>query len=273
MSITIHDLAARKISGPPITMLTAYDYPTALALDESGIDVLLVGDSVGTNVLGYESEQQVTVEDMVHHTKAVRRGVRNAFVLSDLPYASYETPGQAIKTAQRLREAGADGVKVEGAIPDVIRAIKQLGIPICNHLGMMPQTLANAAVQGKTFLAAKVLVEQCLESEAAGSDMFVLELIPRQLAKIVTEQVNIPTIGIGAGPYATGQVLVINDIVGITRKAVRHTARYAEFAADLRAAAAKYKEVVQHGNFPKPSNSVSMDAHELALLQEWLTTK
>jgi len=254
-------------------MLTAYDYPTALALDESGIDVVLVGDSVGTNVLGYESEQQVTVDDMVHHTKAVRRGVRNAFVLTDLPYASYETPEQAVKTSRRLRDAGADGVKVEGPIPDIIRAIKQLDIPVCNHLGMMPQTQHNAAVQGKTFLAAKALVEQCGESEAAGSDMFVLELIPRQLAQIVTEKVNIPTIGIGAGPYATGQVLVVNDIVGITRKAMRHTARYAEFAADLRAAATEYKEAVQQGSFPGPSNSTSMDAHELSLLQEWLAAK
>jgi len=271
MSLTIHDLVARKESGPPITMLTAYDHPTAVALDECGIDVLLVGDSVGTNVLGYKSEQEVTVDDMVHHARAVRRGTQNAFVLVDLPYASYKTPEQAVQTAIRLRDAGADGVKLEGSFPETIQAIRNLGIPVCNHLGLMPQTQTAASVQGKTFSAAKELVEQCVESEAAGSQMLVLELVPRQLAKIVTDRVGIPTIGIGAGAATTGQVLVINDLLGITSRAIRHTARYAEFGKEIRSAVARYRTVVQNGEFPEASNSSSMPSAELALLQEWLS--
>jgi 3-methyl-2-oxobutanoate hydroxymethyltransferase len=271
MSIKISDLIPRKKGGRPITMLTAYDYPTAKALDEGGIDVILVGDSVGTNVLGYQSEQQVTVDDMVHHAGAVRRGVKNAFVLVDLPYASYETPDQAVRTALRLRTAGADGVKVEGHIPETIKALKDEGVAICNHLGLQPQTQTSVSIQGKTFTAARLLVEQCVASEAAGSDMLVLELLPRQLAKIITGQVGIPTIGIGAGQFTDGQVLVINDIVGITPKAMRHTARYAEFGLELRESIVKYRTAVNDGSFPGPANSVSMDTHELDLLESWLS--
>lgn len=270
MPLTIRDLIARKNGGPPITMLTAYDYPTAMALDECGIDALLVGDSVGTNVLGYENERLVTVDDMVHHTRAVRRGTRNAFVLVDFPYASYETPQQAVETALRLRDAGADGVKIEGRIPDIIPAIRNLAIPVCNHFGLMPQSQSAASVQGKTFSAARALFEQCLESEAAGAEMLLLEMIPRQLARIVTNRVAIPTIGIGAGPYTTGQVLVISDILGITTKAMRHSARYAEFGNDIRTAVAKYRDAVQRQTFPGPSNSTSMKSSELSLLKEWL---
>lgn len=270
MSITIKELAGRKLSGPPIAMLTAYDYPTARTLDKAGIDILLVGDSVGTNILGYDSERSVTVADMEHHTRAVRRGTDHAFILVDMPYMSYDTVDMALETAKRLQDAGADGVKLEGLKPEIVEAITEWGLPVCGHLGLMPQTQTSRHVQGKTYLEARKLIEDCDSVEQAGAALLLLELVPREVAAAITQRISIPTIGIGSGPETTGQVLVVNDIVGITDRLIRHSARYAAFAEEMKKAALQYLGALRDRTFPTDLNSVSMNPEELQMLQEWL---
>ena len=218
----------KKRSGVPITMLTAYDYPTALAQDAAGLDVILVGDSVGTNVLGYQSEREVTLADIVHHTKAVRRGTRRAYVLSDLPFATYDTPDQALASARELVASGADGVKLEGALPDIVAPLVEAGIEVCGHLGLQPQTQTEKRVQGRTAEAARRLLAESLTVEQAGATMLVLELVPEEVAAAITRRLAIPTIGIGAGRHVDGQVLVVPDVLGITEREFRHNRRYGE---------------------------------------------
>jgi 3-methyl-2-oxobutanoate hydroxymethyltransferase len=270
-------LQARKRAGAKIAMLTCYDYPTAVLEERAGVDIIFVGDSVGTNVLGYASEREVTMADMLHHLRAVRRGVTNAYLLVDLPFGAYATPAQALANARLLRDAGADGVKLEGGLEQVemVRALVEAGIEVCGHLGYTPQTLAQPgrrpAVQGRSFDHAVTLLRSALALEAAGLALLVLELVPGPLAKLATERLTIPVIGIGAGRDCDGQVLVVNDVLGITPFRLKIARRYQEYDTLTLAAIGQYRREVEAGLFPADENSFGMDEAELARVVEWLS--
>ncbi|MDE2577418.1 MAG: 3-methyl-2-oxobutanoate hydroxymethyltransferase [Hyphomicrobiales bacterium] len=251
-----------KRQGEKIAMLTAYDAPNARAQAEGGVDILLVGDSVGTNILGYASEREVTMADMVHHIAAVRRGAPEAYIVGDLPYASCATPQLAAQNAKTLRAAGADMVKFEGALPDVVRAIKAEGIAVCCHLGLEPQNHEEKRLKGKTAADAKALIDNARALDAAGMDMLVLELIPEEVARAVTQAVKAPTIGIGAGRFTDGQVLVVCDTLGYTQNNFKHNKRYADHGTTMREAAAAYAHDVHSGAFPAESNAFKMPKEE-----------
>ena len=220
--ISIHELAARKNEGRKITMVTAYDYPTARMVDKAGLDMILVGDSLGMVVLGYDSTVPVTMEDMLHHTRAVMRGTERAFVLGDLPFMSYQVCVEdAVRNAGRfIKDGGCDGIKLEGGrevVPQV-QAICRAGIPVCAHIGLTPQTATNLGgfkVQGKDAVSARRLLEDALALQEAGAFMIVLECVPDVLAREISRALRIPTIGIGAGKDCDGQVLVFHDLVGL----------------------------------------------------------
>jgi 3-methyl-2-oxobutanoate hydroxymethyltransferase len=269
-------LQAKKRAGLPITMLTCYDYPTARLQDRAGIDIVFVGDSVGTNVLGYASEREVTMADMLHHLRAVRRGVQRAYLLADLPYGAYATPALALDNARRLLEAGADGVKLEGGREQVatVEALVRQGIAVCGHIGYTPQTLGEPgrrpAVQGRRGAEAIALVESALALEQAGLALLVLELVPEPLARLITGRLTIPTIGIGAGRFCDGQVLVVNDVLGITPFRLKLAKRYQEYDATTLAAIEQYRHEVEHRLFPGEEHTFGMAADELAQVEEWL---
>jgi 3-methyl-2-oxobutanoate hydroxymethyltransferase len=269
----------KKQAGHKITMLTCYDYPTAVLQDEAGIDIIFVGDSLGTNVLGYGSEREVTMADMVHHLKAVRRGVKRAYLLCDLPYAAYTTPPIALQNARMLLAHGANGVKLEGGREqaDVVRALVAEGIDVCGHIGYTPQTLSEvgkkAKVQGRTFERATALIADALALEQAGLNMLVLELVPEQLSQLITAQLLIPTIGIGAGKHCDGQVLVINDVLGITPFKTRLAKYYQHYRESTAQALADYKHDVEAQQFPASENSFQMDEQELVRVKDWLHSR
>jgi len=248
----------------PITMLTAYDAPTAKAEAEAGVDILLVGDSVGTNLLGYASEQEVTLEDICHHTRAVRRGAPASFVLSDLPFATYETPEAAVASARLLIAAGANMVKFEGARPDVVAALVAAGIDVCGHLGLEPQHHAEKRLKGRSAAEAGTLVADAARLDEAGMAMLVLELIPEEVAAQVTQKIAAPTIGIGAGRRTSGQVLVICDVLGFTVQNFKHNRCYAELGQAMKAAAEAYVADVRAGAFPGEANVFHMRSDEMA---------
>lgn len=263
-------LFAKKQSSEKITMLTCYDYPTALLVEKAGIDIILVGDSVGTNVLGYESETEVRMNDMVHHLKAVRRGVSQAYLLVDLPYASYENPDQALVNSRILWSHGADGVKLEGVKEDVVAHLVKNGVEVCGHIGLLPQTHQKKAVQGKSFGQAKKLIEDASILEKAGVTMLIGELIPEEVGKLITEKVSVPTIGIGAGRFTNGQVLIINDILGITPRKFRLAKKYQEYQELTFQAIKQYQEEVEQKLFPSEENVRHMTEEELQQLTTWL---
>ncbi len=265
---------AQKSAGEPITMLTCYDYPTAVMQDEAGLDIIFVGDSVGTNVLGYGSETEVTMEDMLHHLRAVRRGVKDAYLLVDMPHRSFRTPEIALKNARALIAAGAEGVKLEGGSEqrDVVRALAEDGIDVCGHIGFTPQTLSQPGgkgrVQGKSLESARTLIESADVLETAGIMLLVLELVTEGVAEIITRRLQVPTIGIGAGPACDGQVLVTTDLVGIspfTRKIAR---RYAEVREIETSAFRQYNGDVKAGRFPTGANAFPTDPEDLVQLRE-----
>jgi len=274
--VTVPDILARKSPSPTevtstrqkITCLTAYDYPTACLLDQAGVDILLVGDSLGMVVLGYDSTLPVTVEEMLHHTRAVRRGTRRALVVADMPYGSYhaELP-EALRNAVRfVKEGGAEAVKVEGGERrlELIARLVEAEIPVMAHIGLTPQslnTLGGFKVQGKTPEAAEQLFRDARAVEAAGAFSVVLESVPREIAARITEQLRIPTIGIGAGPECDGQVLVFHDLVGLTQGGTpKFARRYAELAEIISRAAAVYCEDVRSGRFPSDGESFHLSA-------------
>lgn len=248
-----------------ISMLTAYDYPTAQAEVAAGIDILLVGDSVGTNILGYQSEQEVTLADIVHHVRAVRRGAPQTTILADLPYATYDTPDMAVANARILREAGADMVKFEGPRPEIAAALIEAGIDVCGHLGLEPQHHAEKRLKGRSAQEAKILLGHAQALDAAGISLLVLELIPEEVAATVTKAVAAPTIGIGAGRHTDGQVLVICDMLGVTPKNFRHNHRYQEFSPLIGEATAHYVRDVREGRFPAEANVFHMPQDELSI--------
>lgn len=266
-------LLAKKQARQKITALTCYDYPTAVIETKAGIDIFLVGDSVGTNILGYDSEIEVTMDDIIHHLKAVRRGTSQAYILADMPYASYETPEQALDNAKKLLLHGANGVKLEGVREDVIRYLVKHDIEVCGHLGLLPQTQPKKAVQGKTFAAAKELIEAALILEKTGIFMLVLELIPEELGQILTEKLSIPTIGIGAGRFTDGQVLIVNDVLGITPQKLKLAKNYQDYQTLTLQAVKQYKEEVEQGIFPLENNVRHLAQEELQKLIDWSLSK
>jgi len=270
MKKNMADLLAKKQNHEKISMLTCYDYPTALLEDKAGIDIILVGDSVGTNVLGYESETEVTMNDMVHHLNAVRRGVDQAYVLVDLPYASYQTPEQALVNSRILLFHGADGVKLEGVQEDVVSHLVNNGVEVCGHLGLQPQTHHEKAVQGKSFVQAKKIIEDALTLEEAGVSMLVLELIPEEVSQLINEKLSVPTIGIGAGRFTDGQVLIINDILGITPRKLRLAKKYQEYQELTFQAIKQYQEEVEQQMFPSEENVRHMTEEERQKLTTWV---
>jgi 3-methyl-2-oxobutanoate hydroxymethyltransferase len=274
--ITTRTLQAKKKRGEPISMLTAYDYPTALALDRAEIDAILVGDSLGMVVLGYENTLPVTMEDMLHHCKAVQRGAHSALLVGDMPFMSYQVSvSEAVRNAGRfLQEAGMDAVKLEGGRErlEAIRAIVQAGIPVMGHLGLTPQSvhqLGGYRTQGRTASAARRLLEDALVLEEAGCFSLVLEAIPARLAALISARLEIPTIGIGAGAGCDGQVLVTHDLLGLFDRFLPSFARqYANLHQVMAEAFRAYIEDVSTRRFPAPENSTEMAEEAWAELMQ-----
>jgi len=263
--LSVVDIARLHADGARIPMLTAYDFPTARLLDEAGIPMLLVGDSVGQVILGYETTVRVTMAEMVHHTKAVVRGSQRALVVADMPFLSYSSPGEALENAGIfLREAGAQAVKVEGGMRTarVIEALVRAGIPVMGHIGLTPQAInaiGKVRVQGKSREQARALIADAQAVQEAGAFAMVLELVPEQLAVAITERLRIPTIGIGAGPGCNGQVQVITDLIGLGDFVPRHAKPYAHVREAILGAASAYAADVAAGSFPGPEQTVRMD--------------
>jgi 3-methyl-2-oxobutanoate hydroxymethyltransferase len=256
MTVTIHDLRAWKQQGRRFAMLTAYDHPTARILDAAGIPVLLVGDSLGQTVLGYETTLPVTMEEMLHHTKAVSRGAKNALIVGDMPFLSYQASlDEGIANAGRfLKEAGAHAVKVEGPQLALAEALTDLGIPVMGHLGLTPQSVRGMGgyrVQGRTEEAARRLLDDALSLEKAGAFAVVLEGIPRDLGRTITSSLSVPSIGIGAGPGCDGQVLVLTDLLGLGGGPPPRFARaYADLEGEITRAVTAFAHDVEEGSFP-----------------------
>jgi 3-methyl-2-oxobutanoate hydroxymethyltransferase len=260
---TILDIKKMKMQGEKITMLTAYDYTMASILDESNIDVLLVGDSLGNVILGYDSTLPVTMEDMLHHTKAVSRAVKNAMIVADMPFLSYQiSPEAALANAGRfLKEADAQAVKLEGGreFAEVVHKITCAGIPVMAHLGLTPQSvhqLGGYKVQGKKEDAAEIMMQDAKILEEAGAFSVVLECVPEKLAAEITGSLSIPTIGIGAGVSCDGQVLVVNDMLGMyERMTPKFVKKYANLNLEIRNAVKAYIAEVKQGKFPDNEHS------------------
>ena len=260
---TTADIKKMKASGEKITVLTAYDYAMSSILDECNIDIILVGDSLGNVVLGYDTTLPVTMEDMLHHTKAVSRGVRNALIVADMPFLSYQvSEHKAINNAGRfLKEANAQAVKLEGGreFAEVVRKMTSSGIPVMAHLGLTPQSIHQIGgykVQGKNEDAASRIIEDAKILEQAGAFSVVLECIPEGLASEVTKSVSIPTIGIGAGINCDGQVLVINDLLGMNEKFTpKFVKKFANLNLEIKKAVKNYIGEVKNGNFPDSEHS------------------
>ncbi len=275
MRITINKIKEIKQKGDKIAMLTAYDYTTAKIVDEAGIPLILVGDSLGMVVLGYESTIPVTMEDMIHHTKAVVRGTRKAMVISDMPFMSYHISSEdTLRNAARfIQEGGAQAVKLEGGVnvADKVKRIVSCGIPVMGHIGLTPQSihqLGGFRVQGKTPEAAKKLLKDAQALEEAGAFAIVLETVPAQLATLITQSTDIPTIGIGAGAGCDGQVQVINDILGsFTDFVPKHAKQYARLSDIMSIAISQYYNEVKAAGFPTDEHSFSIDESILAELK------
>jgi len=259
--ITIHDLAEWKREGRRFPMLTAYDFPTAQILDEAGIPVLLVGDSVANNILGYPNTLPVTMEEMLHHSRAVARGATNALVVGDMPFLSYQpSVEEGIRNAGLFIKAGAHAVKVEGAQVELTHRLTDVGIPVMGHLGLTPQfvhALGGYRVQGRSEEAVLRLQHQAEELEKAGIFSLVLEAVPAEVGKAITETASVPTIGIGAGPHCDGQVLVINDLVGLNDRVPKFVKKYADLRGEIARAAGAFAADVRSGAFPDESHSYS----------------
>jgi 3-methyl-2-oxobutanoate hydroxymethyltransferase len=254
MKKTAAMLKEKKVRGDKITMLTCYDYPTAQWQEEEGIDVIHVGDSVGTNVLGYESEKEVTLDDIRHHLRAVRRGVTTAYLLADLPYGTCEDSLSALQSARALLADGVDGVKLEGYKPEIIAHLVKHGIEVCAHLGLNPQIHVKMTLQARSSETAMELMRQSLELQEAGAFMIVYELVPEEVAAEISTRLDVPTIGIGAGRFTDGQVLVVLDMLGINTFDLRHNRRYEEIRKSGTAAIRAFVKDVSFGKFPGVEN-------------------
>ncbi len=272
MRITINQIKEMKQKGEKITMLTAYDYATAKLVDEAEIPLILVGDSLGMVVLGYESTIPVTMEEMLHHTKAVVRGTKKAMVIGDMPFMTYHVSVEdaLYNAASFIQEGGAQAVKLEGGVTvaEKVKRIVECGIPVMGHIGLTPQSIhqfGGFKLQGKTPEAAARMLEDARALEEAGAFAIVLETVPAPLAKLISAKISIPTIGIGAGPDCDGQVQVINDILGSFADFVpRHAKQYAKLTDIISQAVAQYHQEVKAGKFPTEKQSSAMDEKLLA---------
>ena len=273
--ITPVDIQTMKNEGKKITMLTAYDYPMALLEDRAGIEIILVGDSLGMTVLGYENTIPVTMEEMIHHTKAVTRGAKYALIIGDMPFMSYNTSDrEAIINAGRfMKEGGADAVKLEGgvSVKEIVRAIVKAGIPVMGHIGLTPQTismLGGFKVQGKDAQAAQKIIDDALLLEDTGAFSVLLEAVPAPITKRVTERLKVPTIGIGAGVHCDGQVLVVHDMLGLfDRFTPKFAKRYVNLSEHILKAFEAYREEVLKSSFPTDQHSFHIDEKELRKLK------
>ena len=275
--ISVADVQAKKQQGEKLVMLTAYDYPSARIAEEAGVDLILVGDSLGMVVLGYEDTIQVTMQDMIHHSRAVVRGSERPLVVTDLPFMSYQVSiEEALRNAGRLmQEGGCGAVKLEGGVhmAETVRRIVQIGIPVVGHIGLTPQSinqLGGYKVQGRTPEAAERLVEDAVALQQAGAFCIVLETIPAPLAELISKRLRIPTIGIGAGAGCDGKVQVWHDLLSyyttfLPRHIPRHVKQYASIGEDMRKAVEQYAAEVRAGSFPTLKESFRMDK---ALLEE-----
>ncbi len=265
MRITVNTLKEMKEKKERVTMLTAYDYLTAKILDECGVEILLVGDSLGMVVLGYENTLPVSFEDVLYHTKAVARGAKRAMVVADMPFLTYQVnKEEALRNAGLyLKEGGAQGVKMEGGVEmaETIEKVVKTGIPVMGHIGLTPQSvhqLGGFKVQGSDLEKAKKLIEDAKALNEAGVFSIVLECVPFQLAKKITEIVSVPTIGIGAGPHCDGQVLVIHDLLGFSDRVPKFVKKYASFKDEMEEAVKNYVAEVKGGKFPQSEHSYSL---------------
>ena len=273
--VTVLDFQAKKTSGDRITMVTAYDYPTGLIADAAGIDAVLVGDTLAMVVLGLPNTVSVTMDEMLHHCRAVARGAKNPLLVGDMPFMSYTNVADGVRNAGRfLKEANMDVVKLEGGMRSapVVKAIVQAGIPVMGHIGLTPQTLSQLGgfrVQGRKIESIRRLIDDALALQEAGCFSLVLEAIPDRVAQIITEKLSIPTIGIGAGLHCDGQVLVTHDMIGLfdefTPKFVK---RYANVKEMMIAAFEQYKTEVKQGEFPGPEHVYPIKDEVLAALRE-----
>jgi len=272
MRVTINQIKEMKQKGEKIAMLTAYDYTTAKIIDEVGIPLILVGDSLGMVVLGYETTIPVTTEEMLHHTKAVVRGAKQAMIVGDMPFMTYHiSVSQALENAARfIQEGGAQAIKLEGGVTvaEKVQRIVECGIPVMGHIGLTPQSIhqfGGFKIQGRTPEAAARLLKDARALEEAGAFSIVLETVPTPLAKLITDSISIPTIGIGAGIGCDGQVQIINDIMGsFTDFVPKHAKRYAKLADIMSSAITEYYNEVKAGSFPTDEQSFSMDESLLA---------
>ena len=272
---TIKDIIRMKKAGEKITMLTAYDASFAQLLDSAGVDVLLVGDSLGMVLLGYESTVPVTMDEMIHHAAAVKRGTKNALLVGDMPFMSYQVSiEEAVRNGGRfLKEAGCDAVKLEGGIEvcETVRALVRAGISVMGHIGLTPQTagqLGGYRVQGKDAESARKLLADARALEKAGAFGVVLECIPDSLARLITESLTIPTIGIGAGVNCDGQVLVTHDLLGMFDIVPSFVKKYANLAPQMKEAVTSFMEEVRSGQYPDDEHSFSMKVDAETLLAE-----
>ena len=265
---TVVTLQEKKARGERITALTAYDYPTARLLDAAGIDVLLVGDSLAMVVLGHETTLPVTMDEMLHHARAVARGAKRALLVGDMPFLSYQADtAEAVRNAGRLLQAGMHAVKLEGGrdFAPTVRALVGAGIPVMGHAGLLPQSvrqLGGFRPQARTAESARAVLDDALALEAAGAFAVVLESVPEKVAAAITERLQVPTIGIGAGPGTDGQVLVIHDLVGLSEPVPRFVRQYARLGEEMVRAASAFREDVASGRFPGSEHAPSMPEEE-----------
>ncbi len=262
--VIISDLIKKKEKKEKIVALTAYDFPTAKIVDNAGVDIILVGDSLGMVVLGYKDTIPVSMEEMIHHTKAVARGVKRALVIGDMPYMSFQISKQkAVENAFRfIKEGGARAVKMEGATPfrlEIIQALNEAEIPVMGHVGLTPQSInriGSFKVRGKDKLEAKKILDQAKKLEEAGVFSIILECIPLELAKVITNELSIPTVGIGAGPFCDGQILVFHDLMGYSNGYLpKYVKKYVDLNEILIKAIGKYVEEVKKNQFPLDKHS------------------
>lgn len=274
--VSITKLEAMKKRGERFAMLTAYDYPSARLVEEAGVPIILVGDTLGMVVLGYDTTIPVTMDEMLHHVKAVVRGTRKAHVVADMPFMSYQAgPQDALRNAGRmLKEGGAQSVKLEGGrrVADTISLLVSSGIPVMGHIGLTPQSVnqfGGYKLQGKTPAAAVKLINDAVALEQAGAYAIVLETIPAQLGEVITEKVSVPTIGIGAGPHCDGQVQVFHDLLGLFDEFVpKHAKRYAQLGEVIKDAVGRYVAEVKDGAFPTERESFFVDEPALSELTQ-----
>jgi 3-methyl-2-oxobutanoate hydroxymethyltransferase len=272
--VTSSTLLEKKQKHEPITCLTAYDYASARLVDEAGIDMVLVGDSLGMVMLGYDNTLPVTVEEMLHHTRAVRRGVKRAFLIADMPFASYHVSGkETVRNAAHFIKAGAEAVKIEGGEKraQLVERLVDAEIPVVGHIGLTPQSLLSMGgykVQGKSLKAVEQLMHDALALERCGACCMVLEGIPREVAALITHEIEIPTIGIGAGPECDGQVLVFHDLLGLTfAPPAKFVRRYADVSSIITTAVEGFRDDVKAGDYPSDGESYHLPKDTLATLQ------